>query len=196
MKDKSEVCLEKLQKWIEEGGGLICGATPWGFLQIYSSKTLEQLPLNFVLRRIGMAYTDGYLWQAQQEGFLSVAENKAQNANFYKAIVEAKSDNQNLVSCGKNIASALEYLPDSVVDELIPEITVMIQHYASTVHCIPTKSLPVSTPEGKILTSMINRIFIRTGQYNGCSIADGISEFPGQFETSSILPETVTQKVT
>ncbi len=195
MKEKSADCLAKLYTWVETGGSLICGATPWGFLQIYASKTLDQLPLNFILRKIGMAYTDGYLWQAHETGVLCVSENQAEHANLHQALAKAKDDIQYLEPCATNIANALGHLPDCGVDDLMPDITSIIQHYAKTMHTVPTKSFPISIPQGKILASLMCRIFIRTGQYNGSNVAEGITEFPGQFDSAGYLPETVTQKI-
>lgn len=74
MQEKSGIFYEKMKIWLRNGGGMVCGATPWGYLQLYPKSTLARLPLKNVLDMIDIQYTDLCM---SGEGPFDVSENKA-----------------------------------------------------------------------------------------------------------------------
>ena len=49
--DPSEEIQSKLLKYIQKGGALFCGSTPWGYLQIYPNKRLHNMTMYNFLKK-------------------------------------------------------------------------------------------------------------------------------------------------
>lgn len=189
MQEKSEEFYEKMKIWMRNGGGMVCGATPWGYLQIYPGSTLEDLPLTNILNIVGIKYTDHYL---SGEGDMYVSDNLADNSHVIDAIKASNDSFSNLEKYGRNIDVIITYLLDKELEKILPHLFQLFEKYGKTHHCIPTKSKPVETEAGRILASMINRIMIRKSSFNGEKVAQGIGEFPGDFSTT---PHLITDTI-
>jgi hypothetical protein len=61
-----------LGDWVAKGGGLLCGDTPWGWLQGHRGAQIEALPGQRLLARAGIAYTDGYTGATDPSGHIAV----------------------------------------------------------------------------------------------------------------------------
>ena len=183
-KDRTEVFFDKLIAWLSGGGAMVCGVTPWGYLQLNPGRTLVTMPLYQVLKNIDICYTDGYLGGS---GDIPVSQNQAERAHLLTLIKSGKDDINNVVKNKGRFEAAIRQLPDDALAKVEDDITDMIETHAKTWHCIPSKSSPVKTPEGRALASLMCHLYIRQGEYNGKNIADKIDDFPGDFETDPAL---------
>ena len=183
-KKKTGTLYKKLNSWLQDGGALVSGATPWGYLQQNPGKTLDMIPLYQVLKTVDICYTAEYLGGS---GPIEVSRNQADEAHLGKIIKASQDDINALLKHRSNIEYAIEYLPDDALPKIIDDITEMVEHHAKTWHCIPSRSKPVKTPEGRALASIMCHIYIRLGEYNTKKIAPDIDQFPGDFETSPTL---------
>ena len=72
-------------------------------------------------------------------------------------------------------------MPDDALDDVVPSLTAMITTHTPKYHSIPTKGKPVTTAEGRVLASLMNRLYLRRGQFNGIKVPPGVDVFPGDF---------------
>ncbi len=61
--------VEPLERFLYGGGGVVAGQCAWGWQQTVQASTLEANPLNRFFRRVGVAWTDGYLGKVGDVGF-------------------------------------------------------------------------------------------------------------------------------
>ncbi|CAN5328178.1 hypothetical protein BH23VER1_BH23VER1_35780 [soil metagenome] len=52
---------ERVRKFVESGGGLVCGSLGWGWLQLNGGTTIQDHPGNALLAGAGIAWADGTL---------------------------------------------------------------------------------------------------------------------------------------
>jgi hypothetical protein len=74
-----------IQKFVQDGGGLLIAGLGWGWLQLHSGKTIHEHPCNLITLPMGIAWADGYLDRNSRFGFLASQGPSATHAG--KAIV-------------------------------------------------------------------------------------------------------------
>ncbi|CAF3443400.1 unnamed protein product [Rotaria socialis] len=57
---KNDTFMQNLHDYLRQGGALVCGATPWGWLQLNSGKILSDLPFFHFCDFIGIKLTENY----------------------------------------------------------------------------------------------------------------------------------------
>jgi hypothetical protein len=83
--DPDEEMQERLLEYVSNGGGLMCATAPWGYLQIYPQKTLEDMVMyRFLKRYMGMVYNTNHLSLPNE---MPVSENRVRqwrlNVTYY-----------------------------------------------------------------------------------------------------------------
>ncbi|CAF1025581.1 unnamed protein product [Didymodactylos carnosus] len=58
--DKSEPFMNDLCEYLQNGGGLVCAATAWGWLQTHPGKQISDFPFSRFCDYLGVRLTDGY----------------------------------------------------------------------------------------------------------------------------------------
>ncbi|CAF1271314.1 unnamed protein product [Didymodactylos carnosus] len=59
--DKSEIFTNDLKEYVLNGGAMVCGSTPWGWLQLNEGKPLQDFPFQKFCSSLGIELTDGYI---------------------------------------------------------------------------------------------------------------------------------------
>ena len=107
--------LEKLEKYLSAGGGLITAGTGWGWKQLHPGKKLAtDLPANKLLAKTGLIIADGYAETTTANGYLITRPSTLLNASVaLDASLESleKDKNQTDQICF-SIVSAIQNLPD------------------------------------------------------------------------------------
>ena len=111
-----------LGDWVAGGGGLLCGDTPWGWLQGHRGARIEQRPGQSMLARAGIAYTDGYTGATDKSGHIAVGPiaplvHAARALELLLAIDagKASASDAELAQAQSSLQLALRWMPDGDV---------------------------------------------------------------------------------
>ena len=80
---ESEKHAETIQKFVQDGGGLIIAGLGWGWLQLNPGRSISEHPCNRITQPMGIAWADGYLERNTSHGISADAGPK--DANAFKA---------------------------------------------------------------------------------------------------------------
>jgi hypothetical protein len=180
---KDETFLKKMADWIQNGGGLVCGTCPWGFAQV-TGIPIAKMPLNFIMNKLGMNYatSDDYFSTADQ---LSVSENCAEFAKLDKAI--------NFMKMGGDLDKVKKSLGNvcSIPHEVCKKMKPALENLRQECHCVPARNKNATSSKEKLGATLMCNLMIKECLAGDAVIAEGCSEFPGDFDVPPRL-ETVT----
>ncbi|XP_074645701.1 TRPM8 channel-associated factor homolog [Tubulanus polymorphus] len=175
--------IDKMVKWLEEGGALVCGACTWGYLQLHPGKEISDMPLSRLFQAIGgLVFVGGTKFK--HEGHeTKMSENKAACARLDVICKEAINNIEFLGT----ISAVLKHLPDNICDCHKQNITELLDTLETDTHCIPTKENLISTDRTKRIAKLRCDMLIYEGMKGNAVVAPGINHFPGIFSTAPKL---------
>lgn len=113
---------EWIGDWVASGGGLLCGDTPWGWLQGHRGAQIEARPGQTLLARAGLAYADGYTGATDKSGHIAVGPvaplvHAARALELLVAIDagKASASDAELAQAQVSLQLALRWMPDGDV---------------------------------------------------------------------------------
>lgn len=173
--DQGENFIPNLLGFLEKGGAVVCGATPWGFLQLFPGRSLESMEMSNFVQNFGISFTADCLHLGAG---LTVEKNMAQFSNLRSAILECSPRIRRDFSKNEHggfgvIAKSLPYLPLDGSDDILE---VMAQVLDGGEEPIPTKESPCTDKKSRALIVIAD--FLRRRGH----LADnppGIERFPG-----------------
>ena len=112
-----------LGEWVAKGGGLLCGDTPWGWLQGHRGARVEAQPGQKLVARAGIAYADGYTGATDKTGHITVGPTSplvhAQRALDLLVALDsgkASASDADLAQAQVSLQLALRWMPEGDVD--------------------------------------------------------------------------------
>ncbi|CAF0917013.1 unnamed protein product [Adineta ricciae] len=171
-REKSDVFMNDLCDFLQNGGGLICASVAWGWLQINSKKTLADFPFTRFCDYIGVKLTDNYSRCSNSIEFRADLVQFKSIHHVVKDLAHHPDDPQKLAIIGSVIKELGDTLPG------VP---------AETLHCIVVSAgndvIPVNTCPIKNENCRQKATGICGIMYGLPGIkAPGIQHFPGDFD--------------
>ncbi|XP_078696217.1 TRPM8 channel-associated factor 1-like isoform X1 [Branchiostoma floridae x Branchiostoma belcheri] len=161
--------------FLTNGGRLIGGICPWGWLQLNPTKCLDDMPLQNIIMEAGLSFTDDYCITRDRVFSVAASAEKARSAHFGHLLktVSHKSFEEFAATTQNCLAS----LPEKCIEKyLSKDLAQFLPGYLPHVgEAIKNKTLQ-KCPRGTIaLASMYL-------ERSNCK-APGIEDFPGDFES-------------
>lgn len=105
-----------LLNYLNNGGSLFCGVTPWGFLFLNKTKKLSDLcAYRFLKHNFGIVLTDLSL---NIDSEISIEKNQAKYASFDRALTKITANSTKLDKYGSTIESGLDvFRKEGSIDE-------------------------------------------------------------------------------
>ena len=167
--------MDKLLAHVEGGGGVVIGTTPWGFLQCCPQHTLETIPVNLFVQKLGMCFTSNYYGS---RGELLVSENTAKDVHLLNALKDAADVGSFNTSSG-TIRRNLTWLPKNEFCQIKEAAEGTITKFCEDIHCCPSPSKPATTSSEKALVTVMDRLFRDHAQHGGSVKIPSVEVFPG-----------------
>ncbi|CAF1006076.1 unnamed protein product [Brachionus calyciflorus] len=187
--DPSDEEQDSLLSWLKNGGGLLCASTPWGYLQIFPSKNLNDMALHrFLVKNTGITFTKDTLFIPDE---INVSESKPHLSNFDHALSEVSKNSQKLAEYSDTISQGLgKYLNDSKkLDE--DKLKILKQLNSRCRNLIPNENNPISESDKKMAINLLGKSLCC---FEG-EKAPGIEIFPGDFKQLPDLLQNVLIKI-
>lgn len=189
--NKTELFIHQLlKKYVYNGGSIICGICPWGWLSISHGRTLDDMSLNKFLSSCGINFSAN-VCVLDKRNYFSVAENLAAKSHIGQALI---SLNQNIATATKNkdlIINGIDSLEHGAAVRYIEKLNkILISSVTSEYR--PTYKASVFGTTGISLLSIASKVYQKSSQ---CGIeikAPNLCEFPGDFLDN---PPKVTAQV-
>ncbi|XP_078616171.1 TRPM8 channel-associated factor 1-like [Branchiostoma floridae x Branchiostoma japonicum] len=176
-------CLEKLVpdvvKFLTNGGHLIGGICPWGWLQLNPSKCLDDMPLQNIIMEAGLSFTDDYCVTRDRVFAVPNSSEKMRNAHFGQTLKTVSNKSF------EEFAASTEYctaaLPKKCIEKyLLKDLEQVISgHLPHLGEAIKNKTLKKCQRGSVAMASMYLE--------SSCCKAPGIEAFPGDFESEPQL---------
>ena len=186
LENSSVESVEILGRYVFSGAGLLCGVTPWGYMQV-TGKEIADIPILGVLRQMGLTFTSGYYSTSDR---LVVTENCAQYMKIDNLAREIMDGSFKEYFHGA--ALMLAHLPDEVYEEFRPAL-VAIMDSCDPESYAPCKGGSITTDLGKLRCKIVCHLLRRDAFAGKLTIAPFIDSFPGNFIEE---PETIDTTLT
>jgi hypothetical protein len=149
---KSNEFLNDLKSYIKNGGNLVCGVCPWGWLLNSPGKTLEDLSLNTFIRSIGICFTSKPLVTKAIHIPVLNYDNLIEYhlCNAFKILTECSNNAKTVCS---TIQNALEFIPNDFSIKYSIEIINKFERYAQSTDSHDHSILLLLSTAYKILSS-------------------------------------------
>lgn len=168
-----------VQKFVENGGGLVVANTGWGWLQMNPGKSLSlDMPINRVLQAAGLSITDAMLGSARPAS-PSLEPASYRVDDVLKAIGEGKGEGEDIVT------SALRSLP--LEHPLVRRASALA---SDADRVIPTAKAPIGADQARLRLAINLRRQLMGPAQEGPAVP-AAADFPGAVEASA-KRETVT----
>lgn len=172
-----------LQDYVYNGGAMVIGETPWGFLQVRPNYTLQTMPMNRYIGFLGMAFTGEYF---SFGSLTDMADNNAKYSHLLNAL-RSSNDLENFKKHGAVIQKSLRHLPNEVFHTVKEELMENIKKHHGQIHTSPTPKKPLSKPEEKALVMLMVRAFKSFGSVHDMVKVPSCDVFPGDFDAPPAL---------
>ena len=192
-KEISDQVYKNIEKFVQnDGGGLFCAITPWGYLQITKKKELtDNQMFNFLKDNAGIILTDRFF---KCQARCTVNKNNSQNSNYQTAI-DAVCRNTNEIS---KYCDTIDSSINSMASCDIHDINSISRlKTALLMHCetkgwnpVPSKKNPIKAQELKLITKLLCTCYVELGEK-----APNIQEFPFDFDYGPQLITNVSIKL-
>lgn len=157
--------VDDLLKYVFEGGNLVLGVTPWGYLQIHGG-SLETIPPYVFLKKVGIYLTEGYI---DMNNPARVEENIAPEAHTGRSLKDLADG---ALEPSSDITRAIASIPEKDCAEVLMELGLC------NIHCKPpTDQRPLDGKE------MSRALLANVSLKRTCKVAPGVDHFPGNFSS-------------
>jgi hypothetical protein len=180
-------------EYVENGGSLFCGSTPWGYLQIYPHKKLTDMCLyQFLKFYTGIFFTPVCLNLPNES---EVSHNKSKYSQFDIALEQVCSNPSKIAKYSNTLQSGFDILYEEglLTADKILELQEMVMKQCKNCgwNVIPKDKQPVCDIE------QINALKLIAKSYNYTESvkAPGVEEFPGDFKTEPELLENIRLEI-
>lgn len=157
--DPADQIQYRLLDFIDNGGGLFCASTPWGYLQIYPDRTLIHMALHrFLTNFFGIVFTPHSLWLSDES---SVSDNCAKHSQFDKALEKVTSNPQKIpkylstINCGLSQLNKEGILPIEKILDLKDMVLIECQNVGW--NPVPSQRQPVRSFQEKNATNLLGQ---------------------------------------
>jgi hypothetical protein len=166
--------VEKVREFVENGGGLFCGMTLWGYLQ-NNKKAFDEIPMYVFLKNYA-----GIILTSKSCGMPKKAaccKNRAKYGNFNGAIDRVCEDAKQIPKYCETIDCCIDTLSRHGLVDLDSvekmKLSLLSQCETNGWCPVPSKNSPVKVEEVKQVTKLLGRCYIELGEK-----APNIEEFP------------------
>jgi hypothetical protein len=156
--DPSEQVQQQLFEYIQNGGALFGASTPWGYLQIYPNKTLQDMKLHNFIKNLGILFTSECLWLPDE---VDVTANRAKHSQFDMALQKVTHNPQkigkyfNTITCGLEPLNKEGILPNERILQVKDLVIVECQNCGW--NPVPLADRPVRSQEERNATNLLGR---------------------------------------
>lgn len=181
--------ITKLLVYLEHGGSVIAGSTPWGYVQLNRRTKLRDMGLNKFLREhFGMMYTERYLSIGTET---EVSKNVCKVSQFDLAIEKIFNDPEKVFKYGNTVQCGIDVLCDEgILDpSKLTEIKAKVLESSRKCGCksIPSEKEPIRDEKSKTMCKFLSKCI----NFLDGEKAPGIDVFPGDFDKLPPLLENV-----
>ena len=173
----NEAAVQKVAEFVQDGGGLIAGMCPWGWMQLNPGKNLLDMPIYQSLTAGGMCFAS----DALSVGDINVSQalEEPSGGHHLGYSFDKTIETGELGSAAEVIAFGLRHLPDLAIQHLANKLHAFAEVYTAEIQaCGPSPEAPASSAEQKALMSLCEVLC----QHNmGMSKVPGVEVFPGDF---------------
>ena len=182
------VTLERLLDFVHNGGGMVAGTCPWGFLQLNPEFTLETIPVNIFIQKLGMCFTHEYYSSNEK---VSVSENSADWTHLLKALKGMDNMESFSQKC-ETIKTNLNWLPDDYFCQVREQVNNAIDLFSKQLNYCPVPCKPVTSPEEKALVTVICRA-LQSYDAKDCRLCKipSVETFPGDLTAEHSLKDHI-----
>ena len=191
-KEISDKVYQNIGKFVQNGGGLFCAITPWGYLQITKKADLtDNQMFNFLNDNAGIILT-GKHFGCQVR--CAVNTSKSQNSNF-QAAIDAVCRNTNEISrYSDTIDSCINNMANCDIHDTNSVLRIkdaLLKHCATKGwNPVPTQNSPIKAQELKQITKLLCTCYVELGEK-----APNIQEFPFDFDYQPRLISNASVKL-
>ncbi|CAF0709194.1 unnamed protein product [Brachionus calyciflorus] len=187
--NKSEIFINQLKKYVENGGAIMCGICPWGWLNNSHGKSLEDMSLNKFLSQMGICLSS--IIPKIDSNYIKTKNNRALNSHFINNVKLLESNMNQSVHLQSFFINSISYLPNETAFQTLDQLQKILYKYI-IFNYKPTFETNVTDPIGRALLNIAAKLYQK---YSICGIkcrAPNIEEFP-----SCILltPETLSSTI-
>lgn len=146
-----EADVAPLEQFIRSGGGLVCGATGWGWVQIHhkdNKQLATEYPGNLLLKNAGLIFTAGTPARTLPQSFSTAGDLTLLNATTALQSItdhargKTQLSPEELTQCGTTLSDAMRSLPpDDTV--LLPKLATL----ASQPTALPSPAKPLRSSD-------------------------------------------------
>lgn len=156
--EANERVQQRVLDFVQNGGALMCASTPWGFLQVYPDKTLQDMVLhNFLKNFMGVLFTSACLWLPGDT--TDVASNRAKHSHFDMALEKVSASPKKIGKYLGTINCGLDQLKreQMLSNEKILDLKDMIMIECDTVGWspVPNAAKPIRDEEVKNVAKLL-----------------------------------------
>ena len=150
-------------------GSIFAASTPWGYLQIYSDRSLNDMCLhNFLKNYTGIIFTTHCLSLPDK---MEVSKNKAKYSQLDIALEQIKSNPKSINKYLNTIQTGFECLSQSQINHLK---SLVIDGCKNTnINFIPSENKPIFESTALSTVKMLGKCYCEGEK------AEGVKEFPG-----------------
>ena len=180
-------------RYVENGGGLFCASTPWGYLQIYPHKKLTDMCLyQFLKNYTGIFFTTECLSLPNES---EVCHNKSKYSHFDIALERSCSNPNKIKKYSNTLQTGFDVLfSEGILNtDKMCELQEMVMNECKNCgwHVIPSEKKPVCDVEQLSAIKLIGKGY----NYIEGVKAPGIEEFPGDFKQEPELLENIELEI-
>ncbi|XP_066296637.1 TRPM8 channel-associated factor 2-like [Branchiostoma lanceolatum] len=182
--DKGKKLIPDVLKFVKEGGGLLCGVCPWGWLQKRPRKTIDDMVLQGILNEVGLSFTAETCAVKKQ---ISAAESKerAEVSHLGRALKAIDLDPDSVEKYAETVAENAHSIPDKCFEKRLNAPMGKCYEKCIKKHkdCIPKGGKKkVKDSRGRAVVSLTTGFLEKQAKMGKEVKAPGINDFPGDFE--------------
>ncbi|XP_078695626.1 TRPM8 channel-associated factor 2-like [Branchiostoma floridae x Branchiostoma belcheri] len=182
--DKGKKLVPDVLKFIREGGGLLCGVCPWGWLQKRPRKTIDDMVLQAIVNEVGLSFT-AETCAAKKEISAAESKERAEVSHLGRALKAIDLDPDSVEKYAETVAENAHSIPDKCFEKRLN--TPMEKCYEKCIKkhkdCIPKGGKKkVKDSRGRAVVSLTTGFLEKQAKMGKEVKAPGINDFPGDFE--------------
>ncbi|XP_066296501.1 TRPM8 channel-associated factor 1-like [Branchiostoma lanceolatum] len=174
-----EKLLPDVVTFLNNGGRLIGGICPWGWLQLNPSKCLDDMPLQNIIMEAGLSFTDDYCVTRDCMFSVATSEENIRTAHFGHTLKTV--DNSSFEEFAATTQHCLASLPEKCIEKyFLKNLERCLPGYLP---CLGEEIKNKTLKRCQRGTVAVASMFLERSS----SKAPGIEEFPGDFESEPQL---------